>query len=329
MNLRYSEFVDYLDLDSIYDALEWSPESSKGDEDIGYCLDPWGLHKNGDTTGKLAINRTKKVYNCWVCEGGSMLDLVMAVKDMNTTEATEWLYQFTRPRNLSPDEFYDEIDTLLSYGPTEPKPAPYFNHRVLDKWTENDHEWFSERGISQEVREYFKLGYDPFHERRTRKAPAIVIPHFWKGKLVGWQERWLDGQKPKYTNTEDFPRHETVWGYDFAIEQQEQPFVVESVPSALFLLSHGYPAVATFGGEVTVEQMKLLRVFQQGIIVAPDNDAIGRGWVSNPGNVVRVLQRFVPVLVAPYVAGDGADLGDLTADELPLHLRGISYPLPL
>ena len=66
VKLRYRNFADRLDIDAVEEAMGFDVVSSTANEDTGYCFDLYDLHSNGDTTGKLSINRDKKVYNCWV-----------------------------------------------------------------------------------------------------------------------------------------------------------------------------------------------------------------------------------------------------------------------
>ncbi|MDB5280843.1 MAG: hypothetical protein JWR61_5798, partial [Ferruginibacter sp.] len=79
-------------------------------------------------------------------------------------------------------------------------------------------------------------------------------------------------------------------------------------------------AIATFGSQVTQQQLKLLRVFQNGVMLAPDNDIAGTNWRTT---LSEYLTRYIPVLHVPVVPGGGNDLGDLHPDELPVHLRGV------
>lgn len=329
--LKYQDFVDRIDYDKLYEDLAWEPKESSGHEDKGYCLMPQN-HTNGDTTGKLAINREKGVYNCWVCGGGSILSLVMEVKDLGYQEASAYLFGFVDSVSKeSPDDFYTRVEKLLATEKPQKKPLPYFNTRVLEPWLQEDHDWFAERHISDAVRDYFLLGFDETAKRFHPKyggyeGPGIILPHMWDGKLVGWQTRWLNEDRPKhiqkYTNTTDFPRETTLWGYHFALKQAKPPIIVESVPTALMLISEGYPAIATFGSQVTPDQLRLLRVFNQGVMLAPDNDVAGTNWLSS---LTEYLERFVSVLHVPVVDGHGSDLGDLHPDELPTHLKGVRH----
>jgi len=162
----------------------------------------------------------------------------------------------------------------------------------------------------------------------TYEGPAIVLPHFWKGKLVGWQNRWLDEARPrwvsKYTNTTNFPRETTLWGYDFSATQSKPPVVVESVPTALYLLSEGHPAIGTFGSQITPAQLQLLRGFQSGVLLARDNDEAGIKWLQT---AKIYLERYIKVGVVPPINGEGSDLNDLPKQYLSEYLEGVSYGL--
>lgn len=352
----YREYASGLDVDAFeaaigFEVLREGTNKAGEPEDIGQCPDPWHLHKNGDLTGKFAINRERKLYNCFVCGGGSLLDLAMAIQDLEEDEANEWLAEFARAVDETDEAFLSQIDALLAQHKHENPVLPYYNPHVLKKWTAqlpSLARWLHERGISDDVAVLAGLGYDG---RATRMAPVspsagrgdpyqgpcVYFPHFWGERLVGWQQRWLEDDRPKwlqkYTNTTGFPKAETIYNYERIYFAERPVIVVESVPSALLLWSLGYPAVAMFGGSVTEEQMRLLRFCQQGICLAPDNDAPGRKWTSYSDDerkqmrrgrkVDRVilgdyLARYVPVKVMEAVGeyDSGNDVGDLL-DEGP------------
>lgn len=337
--LRYSEFANRIDMERFYEAIEYEPLSTtRSGDDVGYCPDCWGLHSHGDTTGKFAIHPEKRVYNCWVCGGGNLVDLVMGIRDCSDEDAIDWLYQFAVETEQDDEAFLVELDEILRVVKNEQVTLPVFNEHVLDKWRGGwpleITEWLDGRGISDFTADSFDIGYgEAIKKRAPRKAdgnpidddyigPAIVFPHFWQGKLVGWQHRWLDDSRPKwvakYTNTTEFPKNYTIFNFDRAARDASPPVIVESVPTVLVLHSHGVSGVATFGSSVTDEQLRILRRFQQGVILAPDNDGAGRKWLSN---LSRYLERYVPVYTLPPVDGpEGSDLGDLRGDELFEHL---------
>ena len=322
--MRYAEFVHDIDVEALEEDLGLDPIAVKKDESQHYCPLPHGQHKNGDTTGKFFINRERKVYNCWVCGGGNLVSLVCEIKDISPEEAIDYLWTFTRPRDQSEEEFKGEILSLLSEGDEQFEVLPHYSERVLSKYSENDHNWFAERHIFDEVRRRYGVCFAPDAKRygpdkEVYVGPSIILPHFWNEQLVGWQNRWLEDDRPawvpKYTNTPDLPKKTTLYGWDQVKDEQEVPLiVVESVPTVLFLASQGLPAVATFGASVSEDQLRFLRRFQSGVIIAPDNDPAGANCAYE---MASQLEDYIPVMQLPPVDGpEGSDLGDLNPSEL-------------
>ncbi len=92
--------------------------------------------------------------------------------------------------------------------------------------------------------------------------------------------------------------------------------VVESVPTVLFLESMGLPAVATFGSGVKDAQLRMMRWFEDGVIIAPDNDAPGEKFARLTRDY---LERFIDVTVLkPVTLSEGADLGDYIDTDDPV-----------
>lgn len=298
----YQDIVQNLDVDEFESAIGFEPlGTTSSGEDHGHCPDPWGLHKHGDRTGKFAINRNKKVFNCFVCGGGTLLSLAMAIQDCDEEEALQWLRQFTSRSNQTDESFMDEIDNLLTSVKTNNEIIlPWFNDNVLIPWQSETHPWFDERGISKDIIKQYRLGvnYETIRKNGDQEfqSESIVLPHFWEGDLVGWQNRWIGKRPkwvPKYTNTNDFPKRTTLFGFDHAIKSDKPIVIVESVPTVLYLASLNIPAVATFGATVSKEQMRILRGFQQGIILAPDNDNAGFKWRED---LISYLERYITVM---------------------------------
>ena len=112
--LRYSDFENRIDIDAFEEAIGFEPIETRSGNDVGHCPDWQGLHSHGDTTGKFAIHRDKKVYNCWVCGGGSILSLAMEINDMDMQEATDWLFKFTETADQTSDDFSAVIMTAFT-----------------------------------------------------------------------------------------------------------------------------------------------------------------------------------------------------------------------
>ena len=324
---RYADYRDDINIDALEAAIGFDVLRQDGANDIGYCVFPQN-HSNGDTTGKFAIHRDKKVYGCFVCGGGSLLSLAMELYDFTVDEATHWLKQFAVTDTRSDAEYREYLLALLEDTETRQATLPYFNPRVLDRFA--DPLWyFYDRGISHKVAAAYHLRYTdntlksaPMKQKdgETTKidddyyGPAAIFPHFWQGRLVGWQHRWMEFPEhtpkwlAKYTNTTDFPKSTTLYNYDEAVKATRPIVVVESVPTVLYLATHDIPAVSFFGSEPKPEQLRLMRRFKHGVILAPDNDEVGDKMVRK---TTAYLEPFIPVWHAEKVtSAPGADLGD-------------------
>jgi hypothetical protein len=360
MKIRYYEFVDDIDLDALYEAIGFDPLVNIKDNDIGHCLFP-DNHSHGDTTGKFAIHRGKKIYNCYKCGGGSLLSLIVELYGWTVEEATRYLRTFAIGDTRSDSEFADHLMKMLGYQGEKPYPIPYFNERVLDKF-DGPVDYFRRRGISNEVINDCRLCYStevvrtaPIRMRDNESVkidtdyvgPAAIFPHFWKGRLVGWQSRWIDYPDPnqhrhtddtfpkwlpKYTNTSSFPKHNSIYNYDWCLTQSDKIVICESVPTVLFLRSNGIPAIAYFGDAPSQEQLKMCRRFTQGVILAPDNDSNGDKLLISATNA---LQDFIDVWHVPKVGASHDDLGTYADYEdgpqlvkEHLDLAELSYLIP-
>jgi len=262
------------------------------------------------------VNREKMVFNCFTCGvGGSIPTLIMHLKGITYPEAIEHLISFVSGE--VPDDFEARMRLILEWDEEVADiEFPRFSRRVLKPWQNYPIAAFDKRNVSEETQRAFGLGYDPEHYRRLKSGEeyvgrAIIIPHFFEGNLVGYQSGWLDEDRPKkvpkYTNTRNFPKSETLFNFDAARESADSVFVVESAITAMFITSLGFSAVGTFGAEVSENQLDLLSNFDS-IIMAGDNDSSGHKMNRH---VSRRLRDTIDVQVMPHLAMAKGDLNDL------------------
>lgn len=307
-----------IDVDLFEDALGLDVMKKMGDEDICRC--PLPSHNGYDANPSFSINRKKLLYNCFACGvGGNIIDLVARVRDCDYEEA----YVFCKSYGGSfgaKESFNDRINNIFSISKQkEPeKILPIYKASILKDWVQNYSEYLVNRGIEEDAQDKFMLGFDPEHSRGDYTGPAIIIPHFFKENLVGYQERWIDNSRPKdipkYTNTKNFPRRETLFGFDFAASDlNKNVIVVESALTVVYLHQFGYPAVGTFGAQVTDEQIKLLQSFSWGVVLAFDNDAAGKNATDV---IISRLRKTIPVHVLDQFGSEKADLNDLSKQEV-------------
>jgi hypothetical protein len=203
---------------------------------------------------------------------------------------------------------------------------PVYSDRMLTRWHEEGIPDYilNERQIPITTAVHMGIGTDPDgYVDRIRTGPRAVIPHWWDGKLVGWQSRRLPGADPgapKYLSTPAFPRDETLFGYkDF----HRDVTVVES-PMSQLRHQHHVDIEATFGFVVTDLQIQHLVRGRQKLTWFMDNDSAG--WQAVEGRTFN--GRFFPgapqrasaycknwVVENPFDA-DPADMSDEMVDIL-------------
>lgn len=288
-----------------------------GDELIHSCLLPFGMHPNGDRNPSASINVDKLTYNCFACGGGGLLWFIGTMRGQSGTDARKWLRKQTGSGGEEQDisSLLDFFDTIYDRQDRTTMPMPVLNEKTLNPWM-LIHPYMTEvRGIPEETLEYFKVGYDPKHpigppESRVY-SHRIIIPHWWHGRLVGWQSRRIisDGT-PKYKMSPDFPKDYTLYNHE-----RNRPYVL-AVESPMSVLSkwHVDPfIVATFGASVTDNQLRVLAQHKK-VILWFDNDPAG--WKATK-DVSEALASYTSVFVVDTdEEGDPADLTDERYTEL-------------
>ena len=282
--------------------------SLRGDEILHSCCLPNGLHSNGDRNPSANLNWRKMTYKCHGCgEGGGIAWFITTCRGGDLGDTKKWLScQTSVGSSESLARLQNYIDSLFN------KPVvatnvqiPEYDPEILKPW-QFIHPWLTEiRGIPTDNIIQCRIGFDPESHR-------IVLPHFWKGALVGWQTRQLlSGDSPKYKNTPNFPKNETL--YHAPDDQRAEILVVESVLSVAAKLHLHSGMVATFGASVTERQKHLLAAYQK-VILWFDNDPAG--WKATR-EVGEMLVRYTQVLVVQSdLAADPAEVDDDTFERL-------------
>lgn len=273
------------------------------------CVLPFSNHTDQDRNPTASLNYKKMVYSCLgKCQaGGSLIWFVGVMRGTSGAEARKWLADQT---SFSDEEslstlltFFDQVYSKESRA--EP-PIPYLDVKVLDPWLVI-HPYMTEvRGVPEETIMKFKVGYGVL-KVGGQESHRIVIPHFWRGKLVGWQSRRLinDGT-PKYQSTPDFPKDRSLYNFD---QGAVSAVIVES-PFSVLSKAHLAPHIeATFGASVTDRQMRYISIHRR-VILFMDNDEAGWKATRKLGDY---LIRYSEVLVAPNEwSADPADMDDET-----------------
>jgi DNA primase len=285
-------------------------------------------HSNGDSVPSFSYNDDLMVYNCFTCGGGTLASLIKTLNNFTSNDQIEnWLIDFSDLSENTDRDLKNEVMKILNSNKEETMME--YPGSVLTQFRKL-HPYLEERGISREVAIDMRIGYDEKHD-------GIVIPHFVAGKLVGWQTRHLkkDGDKfvcahclehkkrvPKYNNTHNFPRGNTLYNYSQALEylksSSDRMIIVESPFTVLKLKSMGFNnCVATFGSW-SREQIFSLCVCLNGVILWPDNDPAG---YENVNRILDYAASWFPVSIAPVHPKPKGDAADLSKEEVAEYLN--------
>jgi hypothetical protein len=289
-------------------------------------------HKNADRNPSAWANVEKGLYVCSVWWAGDILHLIQKLEGKDDFGSIMPVVSgFLVGATKDAASLRQELDQLFSEE-IYSVDLPSYSERVLDSWR-SSHPYMREwRGISHETQELLGIGYD-------EKENRVVFPHWWDGRLVGWQKRVIPNTRrnhqterwevakwpptypdwPRYRNSSALPKSETLYAYDMIQKEHIRDIVVvESPMSVAKAYTHNIPGVlATFGAKVSRAQIRLLREFPR-VIVWFDADPAG---MQGAYRLVQGLYRHIEVLVVE--PDEGIDLGDLnSADEVREKLNG-------
>lgn len=302
-------------------------------------------HSNGDTNPSAALHTQKLKYNCFSLGGGDLIWFIQQMEELDSVrDVLPILSKFFKENYQSVDDLLEELDSYFKTDSTGLS-LPYYHRRVLDAWLVIHPYMTIDRGIHPEVLKRYSVGWD-------ESVNKIVIPHFWKGTLVGWQKRKLDSPHwpktpqfekivdkdgnehqvptPKYKNSKAFPKYETLYNWDTVKERKKtEVLVVESVLSVLKAETFREQGdlswdgvLSTFGSKVTDHTVKHLSTFEK-VIVWFDNDK--SGWYGAL-KLIKQLSVFTNLWIV--LPEDNRDLADLTHQEA-IQIRETALPASL
>jgi hypothetical protein len=285
-------------------------------------------HSDQDRNPTASLNFDRLTFKCLGCKAsGGILWFISQMRGCSTREAYQWISDQTGTGGSTLDlTLLLQMLDALEVSNSSRVPIPTYPDRFLDPWRLT-HPYLTDprseggRGIPLTNVLSMQLGYAyeyPVSEHQT--SERIVIPHFWDGRLVGWQTRRLaaDGT-PKYLSSPDFPKDRTVYNY----QRARSIAVVVEAPLSVVQHVHALPMEATFGASVTEDQVALLAKHPT-VVLFFDNDDGGwdavqgrpgerRGDLGLPGLAER-LSPYSNVLVVenPY----DADAGEMTTQDV-------------
>lgn len=283
--------------------------NDKSGEMIHGCLVSPDLHTDQDRNPTASLNYLKLTYNCLGCgASGGLLWFIATCRDESSLDARRWLEKTAGlgGQVLELAAMLRFLDAIAARPAN--LPIPSYSEKLLAAWDFKHPYFLEERHITEEVLSKYRLGWDPRTDR-------VVLPHFWEGKLVGWQTRKLPDEwrampleddspdmhsgmpnSPKYHSSPDFPKESTIYNHLPSM----RAVVTEAMLSVL-RHEHAYHAEAVFGAKVTDLQMRRL-VKHDEVVLWMDNDRAGWDAVLGHPEVPPTKEKPVGKEAVPGMA---------------------------
>lgn len=232
----------------------------------GICCHHRGHNPDKRARAGLKIDSVSEwIYSCFNCNFKCAFSLGHTFSP-NLRQLLSWSgLDKTEIDRLSFENFrLQSIEHMLNKRPVIT--VPDFEERSLPEnarlitHTDTEHvNYLASRGLT--VNDY------PFYLVDNESRTRIIIPYFYKGKIVGNTSRYCDGRKPKYIS-------EQQSGYVFNIDAQRSNWqVCIAVEGQFDAIS--IDGCAYMGSSISETQANILKKLYRKIIVVPDHDKSG------------------------------------------------------
>jgi DNA primase len=251
----------------------------------------------------------------WLCfnpscgETGNIIQLVKRIANKNDFEAIRLI---TSKESQVLDNFDEALNEMFEDKPDFIE----FDQSKLDDLSleltlnKSARDYFESRGINQESMNHFKLGY-------SESQGMVIVPvHSPDGTPVGLVGRSIS--EKKFKNSTNLPKNKTLFNIHRAKRIGDQVIIVESSFDAIRIHQSGFPnVIATLGGHISTDNLKLLNRHFNKIIIMTDSDQAGRELGVSISNKLKNKD----ILWASYSYGkiyphDAKDAGDMTEEEI-------------
>lgn len=260
-----------------------------------------------EKTPSFVVNANKGFYHCFGCgASGDCIKFVMEYEKLNYAEAIERLAQFY---NIHLEY------THQAQNNNDAKILDTINAYYQSKLNAEVESYLKERGITEEIKRRFELGYAPqnyeimaYLQRNNinlqealnlgilgadreqgakryyaRLTQRLIFPiRSAQNKIIGFGGRTLANHPAKYINspqTKLFNKSQILYGYPQAKEsiyRLKSIIITEGYLDTIMLHQAGFTnAVATLGTALTREHLPLLAKGEPAIILCFDGDNAG------------------------------------------------------
>lgn len=257
------------------------------------------FHNNRNTPA-CEIDKEKGLFICFSCaENGTLMDIVMRTTKRSYFEASRLINNASKEINFAQEIFGRTDKPQDEFQPFDSVLLTRLHNDLLNSTRATD--YFLGRDITMDSIKTFCLGY-------SENQDMVTVPvQTDKGIAVGFVARSIEGKS--FKNSTNLPRSKVLFNLNRC--KFSEIIVVESSFDAIKLHQMGFNAVATLGANVSREQLRLLEKYATKIILAPDSDDAGEGFVKKI--MENVKTREISLIKIPQ---GKKDIGDMTKEEI-------------
>jgi len=267
-------------------------------EEEYYCRCPF----HSDNNPSFAVNKKTGLWICHGCnEKGNWNNLLRRLGINQKFPELQEVSINTIDNIIS--EITDFLDT-----PNLDNENKYLDDSFLKKYN-FPHNYWSERGLSEETIENFELGYDPL-------TNAGIIPlRTYNGHLLGVIRRRFDPDANiKYLYPKGFSKASYLFGahqYSSGGFQNQNMKKLNYSGGLALVEGVGIPALAILGSNFSeIQKVLLTRLNPSYIVLCFDNDKAGKLASASVCDKIDI-----PVMVSKYKKGWANDPADLQPEQ--------------
>lgn len=342
-NSSMDEFVERVrsESDILSVVSSYVPMKKKGNRYWGCCP----FHQ--ENTPSFSVVPDQGFFYCFGCHaGGNVFKFISLMENVSYFEAIKLQAEklnISLPQSEKTGQELIQEQKLTDLRRVHEMARDFFyNCLMKTKYGVPAREYFSQRGIKDEIIEEFRLGFAPpawdklssaFRKRGIQaqlllesglvaerpKAEGVydrfrnrvIIPICdERGHVVGFGGRVLDDSQPKYLNSPEtilFNKRKLLFGLDRsckAIKTAGYAIIVEGYMDAMAVYSSGIKnVVASLGTAFTQEQCKKLLRYASDLYFAYDSDSAGQNATLRAMSIIKGTGANVKVIMIP----DGKD----------------------
>lgn len=282
------------DVDALLKMLDLEILKYVDDEVYAVCPEHFNRTGKFGSAGDWSIHTESGQHHCFSCGyGGSLLQLVQDVLDLQHWEAIRWLVENNLWETEASESWYpeDEIEREQHVGESmlalfDPVPKKHLQFRNL----------------TREAVEVYGILWD------GRLSSWILPIRTPDGKLLGYQRK-------RNKDVENVPpsmkKSHSVFGLDL---WDDGPLtILESPLDCPRLWLAGIDGgVATFGADVSRRQMRMILSVTDDIVLALDDDKAGH---ISTQKLRANYGKARPLKVLNYDRSEGKDIGEMETDD--------------